>query len=423
MFTSFLTPIVGFVIVFGVLVLFHETGHFIAAKLTGVTVEEFAFGYPPRLLNLWRGRGSIVVNRKRLVIDHRRVHLPDELQVGTLVRYEHETNGKGQHFLTHIEIVEPQDLSVEGTSYVEEFNAGTRYVLNAVPFGGYVKMLGEEDPSASGSLASKRWLVRFLVLAAGSLMNLLLAVLLFSAIYMIGWDEGLPGPVQVRAVDPGSPAEQAGIQADDLILSIDGMQVQSTSGLAEKTKARVGMTVTLHLQRGEDRLNVRLVPRENPPQGEGAMGVQISPSKFRHVSYPIWQAIPLGFQTTAAMLLTMVQGLAWMVQGAIAPDVSGPITMARAAGEAVRFGPLYLLNLTAFLSVNLCIINLIPFPGLDGGRLLFLVIEALRGGRRIAPEREGLIHLIGVFILLGFMLLVSYYDIVRWISGQPILTQ
>lgn len=423
MFPSFLASIVGFVIVFGVLVLFHEAGHFIAAKLTGVTVEEFGFGYPPRLLSLWRGRGFMVVNHKKLIIDHRRVHLPDGLQAGTLVHYEYETDDKGRRFLTYVEIVDPQDPSAEGAGCVEQFDAGTRYTLNVIPFGGYVKMLGEENPSAPGSLASKGWLVRFGVLAAGPLMNLLLAVLLFSAIYMVGWDEGLPSPVQVMTVASGSPAEQAGIQVGDLVLSIDGMQVQSPDELVEKTKGRVGMPVTLYLQRGEERFSVRLVPREHPPQNEGAMGVQISPSRFQRVYYPVWQAIPLGFQTTALMMLAMIQGVIWMIQGIIAPDVSGPITIARAAGEAVRSGLVSLFNLTAFLSVNLFILNLIPFPGLDGGRLLFLIIEALRGGRRIAPEREGLVHLIGIAVLLGFMLLVSYYDIVRWMSGQPILPQ
>ncbi len=423
MLTSFAASIVGFFIVFSILVLFHETGHFIAAKLNGVTVEEFAFGYPPRLLTLWRGKGFLVVDRRKLIIDHRRLRLPDNLRAGVWVKYEYETDDAGHHYLTHVEIVDSDNPAAAGASYVEEFEAGTRYSLNVVPFGGYVKMLGEEDPSAPGSLASKRWLVRFGVLAAGSLMNLVLAVLLFSTIYLIGWDEGLPGPVQIRDVAPNSPAEQAGLEVGDLVLSIDGMPVQSSLELVEQTQARVGMPVTLYVQRGAEHFSVRLVPRENPPQGEGAMGVQISPSRFKRVSYPLWQAIPLGLQTTVAMLLAIGQGVIWMIRGLIAPDVSGPITIARAAGEAVRSGVVDVLYLTAFLSVNLCILNLIPFPGLDGGRLLFLVIEALRGGRRIAPEREGLVHFIGIVILLGFMLLVSYYDIVRWITGQPIIPQ
>ncbi len=423
MISSFLATLVGFVIVFGVLVLVHELGHFVAAKLTGVTVEEFAFGYPPRFLTLWRGRGFLVVDRRKLLIDHRRVRLPNNLEAGTLVRYEYKTDDRGHHFLTHIEVASPDAPSAEGASCIEEFDAGTRYTLNAIPFGGYVKMLGEEDPSAPSSLANKNWLVRFSVLAAGSLMNLLLAVVLFSAIYLVGWNEGLPSPAQIWFVSPGSPAEQAGLRVGDLVLSIDGMPVESPTELVDKTGARMGMPVTLYLQRGEERFSVRLIPREHPPQNEGAMGVQISYSRFRPVRYPIWQAIPLGFQTAALMILTMIQGIVWMIQGVIAPEVSGPITIARAAGEAVALGPVSLLNLIAFLSVNLCILNLVPFPGLDGGRLLFLVIEALRGGRRIAPEREGLVHLIGLAILLGFMLLISYYDIMRWISGQPIIPQ
>ena len=199
--------IIAFLLVFSLLVFVHELGHFTVAKLTGIRVEEFGFGYPPRLLTIAR-RGD------------------------------------------------------------------TEYTLNAIPFGGFVRMLGEEDPSHPDSFASKNMLVRAADLLAGSLMNIVLAVLLFIGIGLVGFD--IPtGSVAIVGVAPGSPAAGAGLQEGDTILSIDGLIVRNTYELSRHTTDRLGEEVTLSIKRGEDTMPVRLTPRREPPANEGAMGVVI----------------------------------------------------------------------------------------------------------------------------------------------------
>ena len=348
--------IIAFLLVFSLLVFVHELGHFTVAKLTGIRVEEFGVGYPPRLLTIAR-RGD------------------------------------------------------------------TEYTLNAIPFGGFVRMLGEDDPSHPDSFAAKSKLVRAGALLAGSLMNVVLAFLLFIGVGLIGFD--IPtGSVAIVGVAPGSPAARAGLQEGDAILSIDGLTVRNTYELSRYTRERLEEEVTLSIQRGEEAMPVRLTPRLEPPANEGAMGVIIQTVDIvgaDKLRYSFWEAIPMAAKMTVDVIAAIFFGVASMIQGVIAPDFSGPIGIAAATGEIAKSGLIALTQFTAFLSIQLAIFNLLPFPGLDGGRLAFIAIEALRGGKRVAPEKEGLFHLVGLVILIGLMLIVSYQDIARLLSGQPIL--
>jgi regulator of sigma E protease len=351
--------IIAFLLVLSLLVLVHEGGHFLIAKLTGIRVEEFGLGYPPRLLTITR-RGD------------------------------------------------------------------TEYTINAIPFGGFVRMLGEEDPSHPDSFAAKSKLVRTAALLAGPLMNVVLAFLLFIGVGLIGLDIPV-GSVNIVSVAPGSPAAEANLQEDDIVLSIDGLTVRNTYELSRYTKERLGEEVTLSIQRGEETLPVRLTPRREPPANEGAMGVIIQTvdvvgtDKLR---YSLWEAIPMAAGMIGDIVFAIFSGVVSMIQGVIAPNitVAGPIGMAAMTSEIVKSGLIALMYFTAYLSIQLAIFNLIPFPALDGGRLAFIALEALRGGKRVAPEKEGLIHLVGLAILIGLMLVVSYNDIVRLLSGQPILS-
>ncbi len=348
--------IIAFLLVFSLLVFVHELGHFTVAKLTGIRVEEFGFGYPPRLLTIAR-RGD------------------------------------------------------------------TEYTLNAIPFGGFVRMLGEEDPSHPDSFASKNMLVRAADLLAGSLMNIVLAVLLFIGIGLVGFDIPI-GSVAIVGVAPGSPAAGAGLQEGDTILSIDGLIVRNTYELSRHTTGRLGEEVTLSIKRGEDTMPVRLTPRREPPANEGAMGVIIQTVDIvgaDKLRYSLGEAIPMAVRMTGDVIVAIISGVVGMIQGVIAPDIRGPVGIAAATGEIARSGLVALTQFTAFLSIQLAIFNLLPFPGLDGGRLAFIALEALRGGKRVAPEKEGLVHLVGLVILIGLMLIVSYQDIARLLSGQPIL--
>ncbi len=165
-----------------------------------------------------------------------------------------------------------------------------------------------------------------------------------------------------------------------------------------------------------------LTPRQEWPIDEGPMGVIIQTvdvvgtDKLR---YPLWEAIPMAARMTGDVVMAIFSGVASMIQGVIAPDIRGPVGIAAVTGEIAKSGLVALTQFTAFLSIQLAIINLLPFPGLDGGRLFFIALEALRGGKRMAPEKEGLIHLVGLAILIGLMLIVSYQDVVRLLNGQP----
>jgi len=138
--------------------------------------------------------------------------------------------------------------------------------------------------------------------------------------------------------------------------------------------------------------------------------------------YSLWEAIPMGARMIVDVITVIFSGVVGMIQGVIAPDITGPVGIIAATGEVARSGLIALMQFTALLSIQLAIFNLLPFPGLDGGRLAFIALEALRGGKRVTPEREGFIHLVGMAILVGLLLVVSYQDVARLLSGQPILS-
>jgi len=287
---------------------------------------------------------------------------------------------------------------------VEEFGIGfpprllsfkkgeTRYSLNAIPLGGFTKMVGEVDPSETRSLASKNVWIRILVLSAGSLMNFLLPLLLFSIAFMVPHNV-LIGQVTVEEVLPDSPAAIAGIQPEDTIISINGKQLSNEE--------------------------VQLTPRWRPPEGEGATGIMVRTENPAIVSQrePFWKAIPLGVKKCIETFVLFKNEILKLFIGAATFQVGGPVAIAQMTGEVARAGISPLLEFAAFLSINLAIINIFPLPALDGGRIVFVLLEWTRRGKRISPKTEGLIHGIGFVLLIAAMLAVTYQDIVRIVTG------
>jgi len=347
--------IIAFLGILAVLIIAHELGHLITAKLAGVTVEEFGIGFPPRLLSFQRG--------------------------------------------------------------------GTLYSLNAIPLGGFVKMAGEEDPKIAGSLASKSIPVRLLALSAGSLMNLLLPLLLFSVAFMVPHNV-IYGQVQVDEVAANSPAARTGIVAGDTILEVNGNQVGNTGDVQRHIQLNLGQPVTLLVQHVDDTVEeVRATPRWQPPEEEGAIGVgvrTVSPTVVRQ-SFPFWQAIPMGVRECVETFVLFKNGIISMVIGSAPRIVAGPVGIAQLTGEVAQAGLSPLLEFAAFLSINLAIINLLPLPALDGGRIAFVLLEWVRRGKRIPARIEGVIHMAGFALLIGFILLVTYQDIIRIVSGESLL--
>lgn len=337
----------SFIIILAVLIFLHEFGHFIIATSNGVHVDEFGFGFPPRLLKLFTWRGTL-------------------------------------------------------------------FSLNALPLGGFVRM-AEDDPTVPGSLASKRRLVRAGVYVAGPLMNVLLAAILFGITFMAGTLEPFQGPgAGVYGVAISSPAEQAGMAPGDNIISIDGQVITDVAQVSEIIKAKAGQEVVIITERNGQRLPpIKLVPRVAPPAGEGAMGIALD-LPLQRKTYPIWQAIPMGFQSTYLTVRNMFMSIAAAIRGQVSFEVTGPIGMYRMTQQVAKTGIIRLLEFAGFLSINFALVNLLPLPALDGGRLIFVLLEWIRRGRKVPPEKEGLVHTLGFFALIVLMAVITVADYVRY---------
>lgn len=348
-----MTNLLAFVAVLALLILVHELGHLISAKRAGVLVQEFGFGFPPRLFAFRRGE--------------------------------------------------------------------TEYSINLIPLGGFVKMSGEEDPSQPRSLAGKGIGTRLLVLSAGGLMNGVLAFVLFTSSLAIP-QEVVAGQVQIVAVTPGSPAEAAGLRANNVILRVNDRPIRSAGDLAYNVQLNLGKETTVYIQENTGpsaQRSVRLAPRWSPPPGQGAMGVQIAMANAYRTeqSYPLWEAIPLGLRKGLDILTLTKNEIQGTLGRGTAPALAGPIGIYQITGEVARFGLGPLVEFAAILSLNLAFLNLLPIPMLDGGRMAFVALEGIRRGKRIPPERESLVHLMGLFLLAGLMLWASYGDIQRLLAG------
>jgi regulator of sigma E protease len=318
---------------------------------------------------------------------------------------------------------------------VEEFGLGfppriigfkrgeTLYSLNAIPLGGFTKMAGEEDPKVERSLASKGTGTRVIVLAAGSIMNLLLPIVLFAIAFMVPHNV-VTGDVLIEEVAPNSPAAAAGIIAGDTIVSLNDEPVNSISDLSLYTSLNLGQEVSLLVRQSDGTTEeVHLIPRWKPPAGEGAMGIVVSmpdPVVTRQ-SDPFWEAIPKGVtQCIETFVIFKNEILKWII-GAAPVQVTGPVGIAQLTGEVAQAGLSPLLQFTGFISINLAIVNILPLPALDGGRIVFVLLAWVRRGKRISPKTEGLVHAIGFAILIAAILAVTYQDIARIIAGQSLL--
>lgn len=349
-----MTNLLAFVAIFALLILAHELGHFFTAKRAGVLVQEFGFGFPPRIFAVRKGE--------------------------------------------------------------------TEYSLNLIPLGGFVRMSGEEDPSEPRSLASKGIRTRFLILSAGGIMNAALAFVLFILTFTIP-QEVMEGQVQITGIAPGSPAESAGLQPGNVILRVNDRPIRGSSDLAYSVNLNLGKEVVLYVKESTGpsaQRMVRLVPRWNPPPGQGAMGVGIAMANAYPTtqSYPIWEAVPLGLRK-GIDFLTLAKN---DIQGAMgrggAPPVTGPIGIYQITGVVASFGFGALLEFAAVLSINLAFLNLLPFPMLDGGRMAFVALEGIRRGKRIPPEKESLVHMMGLVLIGTLILWISYGDILRILAGK-----
>jgi len=356
-----LQTLVLFIATFTLIVAVHEFGHFAAARLLGMKVLEFAFGFPPRIAAIRRGE--------------------------------------------------------------------TEYTLNWIPFGGFVRILGQDDFSihqqGTGdprSFTSKPWWAQAIVLAAGVFMNFVLAIVILTIAFATG-TTAPTGDVRVFDVRPNSPAAAAGLKVGDIVVDVDGTPVHTARAMVNITSkaAQKQQEIAIDVVRdGQPLPPIKAVPRAEPPEGEGPLGVQLEEVQAP-ISVPPTQAFGSAVSLTGDVIgqIAALPGQLVAQRSAPAggaPVVGGPIEIFRVTGQVAQFGIPTFLKLVGVLSVNLGVINIIPFPGLDGGRLFFVLLGALLR-RRLSPQVEAAIHAVGFVLLLGLLVIVSISDIRRAIGG------
>ncbi len=372
-----LLTILIFIIILGILVFVHEFGHFIVAKKSGMQVDEFGFGFPPRLGGVYKSQGKwkFVWGNKP----------PENLDEGNTV-----------------------------------------YSINSIPLGGFVRIIGEnnEDENNPKSFINKGFWPRFLTLVAGVCMNVLLAWVLLSA----GFMAGLPAAIESASDIPAGasfsqpqtlimevvkdlPADKAGLKPNDIILNIDGQKFEQIKDIQAYVKTHAGSQITFDVKRGGQELNIKVTPSLNPPEGQGPTGVALS--LVGKLKYPWYTAIWQGGKATIGGLTGIVSGLYQLFSGKLGvSSLGGPVKIAKLTGEVAGMGFIYLLQFTAFLSLNLAVLNILPFPALDGGRVLFLFIEKIRG-KRNNQKIEQYVNTAGFIFLILLMVAVTINDLIR----------
>jgi regulator of sigma E protease len=351
------------ILTISILIIIHELGHFLVAKKFGVKVEEFGLGLPPRLFGKKIGE--------------------------------------------------------------------TIFSLNLIPFGGFVRMYGEEeDIKNPQSFTGKSIWQRALIVFAGVAAFWIIAVILLTILFNVGApiaisddeDKNLTDiRVQIATVIPGSPAEKAGLEIGDTIRKLkiknEKLKITKIKEVREFANLHKGEEIILTIQRGKEIFDVALIPRVEAPEGEGPMGVALVRTAIKSFS---WYEAPIkGTLATVSMTGAIIQGLGQIIESVVkgepmppGVEVMGPVGIFDLMEDRLQMGIVYFLKLTVILTIHLAIFNLLPIPALDGGKLLFLGIEAVRG-RPISQRIEQNITAVFFFLLIALMIFITIQDIIR----------
>lgn len=290
---------------------------------------------------------------------------------------------------------------------------GTEVTLNWIPLGGFVRLKGEFDAGAPDSLLSRPPLIRLAIFLAGPLSNLLIGYLLLTLTFMVGW----PDRVRILDVNDPSPAYSAGLRAGDIVLSANQARVTENTHLRDAIYASLGEPMTLEVLRGEVTFTASFAPRQTWPEGQGPAGFT---SSMEVVQYPLSSAL----RNAAKRMLLQIQEFAFLparlLQGQIQPDqvrFASPLGLKQISDQVVENALFWeasfpLLNWAAILSIALGITNLLPLPALDGGRILFVLVEILRG-KAISVKLEKIVHATGMLALFGLMFALLIRDIIE----------
>lgn len=338
-------------IVLSILILGHEFGHFITAKLLGVHVEEFGIGFPPRLKTLFQA-------------------------------------------------------------------GGTNFSINWLPFGGFVRLSGEDDPQVKGGFASSRKSVRAAILIAGPAANILLAIFAFTAAFKFAAPD--IESVLITEVQADTPAETAGLLVGDIIREVDNVPIVGIESLQLAVKDNIGVPTNIVIEREGEDLHYSITPRTTFPDGQGPIGITIG-NPTKQVGW--LEAAGAGVNATRLQITALFHLPGQLIRGEIEPEAArvsgfkGMYDMLVWAGQIDRSSqrPFLTLSLIGVISTGLALANLLPIPALDGGRLTFIGLEAILG-RRLPPQYEGLAHTIGFMVLLALLIYFNLQDFINPIS-------
>jgi regulator of sigma E protease len=285
----------------------------------------------------------------------------------------------------------------------------TTYSLRIFPLGGFVRLVGEDPEEADVQESFQKQPVwrRFAVIASGPLMNFILAILLFALIYFAYLGVPQYSSTAIGELLPDGRAEAIGLLAGDRIVTIAGTEVRDWNELVALINAHPEKEITIEYERNGRLQEINIVPRRDPDTGVGLIGIAPETRRFALLS-----SLQMGVVHTGWFIRFIGVSIVQMFTGRMAPDVVGPVGIIQIVGEVARTGVVNLLSLAAIISVNLGLLNLLPIPALDGSRLMFLGIEAVRG-RPVDPHKESFIHFIGFTVLILLMILIAYRDLVR----------
>jgi regulator of sigma E protease len=359
-----LTTLLLFIGILVIVVIGHEFGHFIVARWNGVKVEEFGFGLPPKIWG-FKPKGS-----------------------------------------------------------------DTEYNINLLPIGGYVKLLGEEGDNRDNpeSFASKKPWQRIAILSAGVIMNIIIAVIAFTIVGMLGTqvqinesdiDSGQYSNVTtlITSVAEDSPAKAADLRFGDEIQSIDGIKVVTQSEVSQVINENAGKSIDIVVNRGDETITKNITPRENPPEGQGATGITTALTGLQKLSF--FESFKLSFERIYVIVVTTLSILGQMIASIFtrAPlppeaEVTGPVGLVQIVGDFQDLGLTYTITFIGLISTSLALFNILPIPALDGGRIVFVIIEWIKKSP-VSQKVENRFHLVGYSILLLLMLLVTAKDIIK----------
>jgi len=357
--------VIAVIIVLGLLIFFHELGHFAVAKMVGIKVYEFSMGFGPRIFGFRYGETTYNLR---------------VFPLGGFVKMA------GMDPTEDAEMAKKEALETMGEAAANEEGE----VIEVNPY-----------YDSDRGFNKKTVLQRMAVIVSGPLMNFVLAALIFAGLTMVYGDPGVPA--KISKVLPGKPAAQAGLQPGDVVKAVNGEQVDRWEEL-QQIISKANREMTLTVERDGRLKNIKVTPVQDPVSKRGIIGIEpMKPGVFR--------ALTLGVVYTGkvtAFIIDQVGGL--ITQKTPTEGIGGPVRITMEISKAAKHGIVYLAWMTAGLSVNLGLFNLFPIPALDGSRLLFLLWEALRG-RPVDPTKENMIHLVGFGLLLLLMVAITYNDI------------